>query len=249
MASSDPDWSVLVPIEILKGETVSESIPAFLSRLPVVILGYHELPEQTPPGQAQLQYEDQAQSQLDDLAAVFTDAGCRTETRLVFTHDREQTIDRIAHETESEAFLIPNPVRSIDHLLVPVRGEVNVERVARFVAKLVGDRDIKITLYHVTKDEAAVADGEAMLEAATAELTDSGIIASNITRSIEVSDQPIEAIIEQALEHDTVIMGESEPSLRSFLFGDISEQIAAESLGPVIVVRKPRETKVPDEGQ
>ena len=33
----------------------------------VTVLGYHVLPEQTAPGQARLQFEEQAQKKLDDL--------------------------------------------------------------------------------------------------------------------------------------------------------------------------------------
>jgi hypothetical protein len=49
-----------VPVAILKGETVPDAVVELLSTLPVVVLGYHVLPEQTAPGQARMQFEDQA---------------------------------------------------------------------------------------------------------------------------------------------------------------------------------------------
>ena len=46
---------VLVPVEVLEGRTVPESLVRFLAPSEVVVLGYHVVPEQTPAGQARLQ--------------------------------------------------------------------------------------------------------------------------------------------------------------------------------------------------
>lgn len=238
---TDTAWEVLVPVEVLEGETVPESVIDLLATLPVVVLGYHELPEQTPPGQARLQFEDQAQSKLDDLAAAFREAGGGAETRLVFTHDEEQTLDRIADETGCEAILIPNPAPDVHRLLVPVGTDVDLDRIAGFVAALVGDRDIELTLFTVAADDEAAAVGRTMLEDATANLAERGISHDAVGSTVTVSDTPGQAIATAAADHDAVVMGETEPSLRSLLFGDLSEQVAAQSLGPVIVVRQAAE--------
>lgn len=237
---SESTWKVLVPVEILKGETVPESVIELLATCPVVILGYHVLPEQTPPGQARIQFEDQAQSKLKDLAMAFREAGGDSETRLVFTHDEEQTLDRVANETGCEAILIPNSAPDIKQLLVPLRGEVNVARVAAFVAALIGDRDIAVTFFHVTDSEEGTSTGQSMVDDAAAQLRDHGVQADAIATGVTVAGTPVQAIATAAADHDAVVMGESEPSLRSFLFGEVSEQVAARSFGPVIVVRRQR---------
>jgi nucleotide-binding universal stress UspA family protein len=234
------DWTVLVPVEVLEGETVPESVSDLLGTLPVVVLGYHVLPEQTAPGQARLQFEEQAQTKLDDLASAFREAGGECETRLVFTHDEEQTLDRVAEETGSGALLVPNPAPPVERILVPLGGAVDVERIIAFVASLIGGRAIDVTLFHVTGDDAGVEAGREILDGAATRLGELGVPADAVTTDIVVSERPIQAISAAAVDHHTVVMGESQPSLRSFLFGEASEQVADKSLGPVIVVRRER---------
>ncbi len=231
---------MLVPVEVLEGEGVPAAVIGLLSTLPVVVLGYHVLPEQTPPGQAQLQFEEQAQAKLDDLAAVFREAGGDAETRLVFTHDEEQTLNRVADETGCDAILIPNPATHIERGLVPLRGEVDVARIATFVAAMSGTRDIKVTLFHVTDSEDATTVGDSMLDQAAGHLREGGLDAAAITEDVIVSETPIQSIATVATDHDAVVMGESAPSLRTFLFGEAAEQVAVHSLGPVVVVRRER---------
>ena len=238
---SEPNWTVLVPVEVLEGETIPESVVDVLTTLPVVVLGYHVLPEQTPPGQARLQFETQAQTKLGELAAAFHEAGGIAETRLVFTHDEEQTLDRVADETGCDAILVPNPAPDVERLLVPLSGEVDASRVAEFVATLIGDRNIAVTLLHVADGEAETAAGRSMLSDAAAHLRESGVPAAAITSEVTVSEAPIRTIAAAAVDHHAVVMGESEPSLRSFLFGDASAQVAAQSVGPVVVVRRERD--------
>jgi len=238
---ADPDWKALVPVEILEGETVPDSVVEVLSTLPVVVLGYHVLPEQTAPGQARMQFGEQAQSKLDVLAEDFREAGGAAETRLVFTHDEEQTLDRVADETGCEAILIPNPAGDVERLLVPIRGEVDIARVSAFVAALRGGREIAVTLFHVADDDTAdTSAGESMVADAATQLRDRGVPEDAITTEVTVSGTPIQAMATAAADHDAVVMGESEPSLRSFLFGEVPEQVAAQSLGPVVVVRRAR---------
>ncbi|MFC6863899.1 universal stress protein [Halomicroarcula sp. GCM10025817] len=173
----------------------------------MVVLGYHVLSEQTPPGQAQLQFEEPAQAKLDDLAAAFREAGGDAETRLVFTHDEEQTLDRVADETGCDAILIPSPATRIERVLVPLRGEVDVARIATFVAAMIGTRDIEVTLYHVTDSEDATAVGHSMLDEAAEHLIEGGLDATAITEDVVVSETPIQSIVTAGADHDAVVMG------------------------------------------
>ncbi len=238
MTDTPSEWRVLVPVKVLEGEIVPDALIEFIAHLPVVLLGYHEVPEQTPPGQARLQFEDQAQAVLDDLATDFQTAGEAAETRLVFTHDAEQTIDRVADETNCSAILLANPAPAIDHLLVPVGEGTNVERIASLITDLVGDQSIDVTLFTVVTDTDPTEHDESLIADLARQLTDAGIPESTITQRIEHDADPLQAITEAAVDADIVLMGESQPSLRSFLFGESSERIAARSLGPVMVVRR-----------
>lgn len=235
---TDNEPKVLVPIRILEGQTIPEGIIDLLATVPVVLLGYHVLPEQTPPGQAQMQFEDKAQAKLDDLVTMFEERGKTVETRLVFTHDREQTFNRVANEEDCAAILISNPVRDIERVLVPVRGEANVERIAGFVADLLRDTGVEVALYNVVEDEERQEEGHQMVNEAAKILIDGGIDEDRVLREVVVTDTPIKSIVNTASEYDAVIMGESEPSIRSLIFGEASEQVAEQTLGPVIVVRR-----------
>lgn len=230
------DELVLVPLEVLEGEAVVGGLAELLSTMDVLLLGYHVVPEQTPPDQMRQQFEKQGQKALSELAETFETAGGSAETRLVFTHDREKTVDRIAEEEGATAVLLPNPVADVDSLLVPLRGEVDAARIARFVATLRGDRDIDVTLFAASREADAEA-ANALVETAAAGLADAGVPDEAVRTETATTQTPVEAIIDAAVDHDATVMGEREPDWRSVFFGELEDRVAAESLGPVLVVK------------
>jgi len=225
---------VLVPLAILEGESVSTGLPTLLATMDVTVLGYHVLPEQTPPDQARLQYEDRATEALVDLEAAFDAAGGSADHRLVFTHDRDRTVERIADDTAADAYAITGTTGPVDRLLVTLTGDVAVDRLTSFVTELIGDREIGVTLLLATDDEPR---GRTVLERAVASLAEHGI---DVEPELAVDEPPLEALLAAAAGHDAIVMGEQAPSLRSFLLGEDAERIAAESVGPVLVVREHR---------
>jgi nucleotide-binding universal stress UspA family protein len=224
---------VLVPVEILEGESVSYGLMNLLGTMDVTVLGYHVLPEQTPADQAREQFEERAVSALEDLAQEFREAGGDAESRLVFTHDREQTVDRVADDVDARAYALTGATGDVDRLLVPIAGDVAVDRILDFVTELVGDRDITVTLFLASEADGA----DALLEKAADRLEASGITAET---DLVVSGQPFEALINAVPGHDAIVIGEQAPSLSTFLRGDEAERIAAASVGPVLVVRGER---------
>ncbi|MCU4740170.1 universal stress protein [Natronoglomus mannanivorans] len=235
--SGDTDSGpILVPNRILETDAIEPGVVSLLSRASVVLLGYHELPEQTPPGQARLQFEDRAQNRLDELAESLELAGATVETRLVFTHDREQTLNRVADETNCVATLLPNPSMRLEDVLVPLRGERSVERVAGLVGNLLAGLDVSVTLYHLERgDERASA---AVLERGRKVLTGRGVDPELIETRTETSRTPVRAIVRTAEEFDAVVMGESDPGVMTFVFGQTAAEVAERFRGPVLVVRR-----------
>jgi nucleotide-binding universal stress UspA family protein len=229
---------VLVPLAVLEGETVSPGLIDLLGTTDVTVLGYHVLPEQTPPDQARLQYEDRATEALEDVTAEFRAAGGEADHRLVFTHDREQTRQRVATEVAADAFAITGATGSVERLLVSVTGEVDVDRILPFVVDLVGDRAIGVTLFAAAEASDAEGGGETArvkLDDAAGRLTEAGV---DVETDLATGG-PFEALVEAAAGHDAVVLGERAPSLRSFLLGDEGERVATETVGPVLVVRRP----------
>ncbi|WP_049888249.1 universal stress protein [Natrinema sp. J7-2] len=223
---------VLVPLAILEGESVSTGLPTLLATMDVTVLGYHVLPEQTPPDQARLQYEDRATAALTDLVEAFEAAGGSADHRLVFTHDRERTVDRVADEVAADAYAVTGATGSVDRLLVALTGNIAGDRITAFVAELVGDREIGVTLFLATDDEPG---GRESIAAAADSLAERGI---DVETTLAVDEPPLEALVEAAPSHDAIVMGERSPSLRSFLLGEEADRVAAEAVGPVIVVRE-----------
>lgn len=219
---------VLVPVAVLDGETVSAGLMNFLSTMDVTVLGYHVLPEQTPPDQARAQFGERATAALEDLSEEFESAGGTADYRLVFTQDREQSIERVADDIGAAAYGITGTTGDVEQVLVSLSGDVDVDRITDFTVELIGDRATGVTLFAAGE---AAEDGR--LETAATAFEDAGIE----TETNRAEGRPFDALIDAMPGHDGVVMGERAPSLSSFLFGDEAERVAAASVGPVLVVR------------
>lgn len=224
---------VLVPIAILKRQSVSTGLINLLGTMDVSVLGYHVPPEQTDPDQARRQYEKRAVDALEDITEEFRQAGGEADYRLVFTHNRKQTIQRVADETNSQAFAIPETTGPIKRLLVQLSGDIATDRILSFVVELIGNRDIDVTLFLVSDDESD--EAQERLDTAADVLTEHEI---DVRMTLESDTTPFAGLIDAVAGHDAIIIDEQVPSFRSLLFGDETERIATESVGPVLVVRR-----------
>jgi len=220
---------VLVPVRILEGESVTPGLYDLLSTVDVVVLGYYEVPDQTPAEQAKLQFEERAQAKLDELRERFADAGGDAETRLAFTGEAEQTIQRVTVEEDCAAIVHPGVAHNFERLLVPFVGQANVETVAGFVAELVGDRDITVSALGL--------DANVSREELRGALDDAGLTTADLTLQPESTGDALATIAEFSVDYDVVVMGEPKPTLSEWVFGELEDRVARESLGPVVVVR------------
>ena len=234
---TDPDGHrVLVPVDVLGGEVVPSTIVDAFASVPVVVLGYHELPDQTAPDQARSRFAEQAEAELEELRTVFEAAGCEVTTRLAFTHDRFETFERAADESGCDAVLLLNPAPMLERILVAIRGNVNIGHIAGLVATLLTDTEIDVTLFHVVSDDGTREQGEEHLEAAASMLVERGIDHDRIDTTV-VDGSPTDAILEAAADHDLLVIGESRPSIRRLIFRDRAERIAKRTIDPVLIVR------------
>mgnify|MGYP000326560276 CR=1 FL=1 len=228
---------VLVPVQVLEGQTLPETLVDFLAPADVVVLGYHVLPEQTPTEQASLQFEERARAAVDDIAHAFHEAGRDVETRVAFTHDRDQTVERVAADVDATAILLPNPVGDVERLLVAVRGAIDTDRLADLVATLVGEGTQRVTAWGVAPSGSGF-DATAAVERVVEKLRDRGMAAGRLTAETAESARPVADIVDRTDEFDVVVMGESEGTLWSALFGDETDRIAEGAVAPVLVVRR-----------
>lgn len=222
---------VLVPVAVLDGKSVSPGLMELLGTVDVTVLGYHVLPEQTPPDQARMQYEERATGALADLAQEFRAAGGSADHRLVFTHNRDQTIDRVAEAVDAGAFAISGITGDVGSILVSLSGDVAVDRILEFVDELVGDREIAVTLLLAGTDADAATE---QLDRSARRLREGGI---SVATEFVGDAGAVDALLERVPGHDAIVMGERAPSIASLVFGDEPDRVASGSVGPVIVVR------------
>lgn len=226
---------VLVPLAVTKGETISPGLIDLLKPTDVTLLGYHVVPDQTTTEQAREARGERVETLLEDLATRSEAVDATVDRRIVFTHNRKQTIQRIATETDADAIVTTGASGPIDRLLVSLTGNVDVDRIVGFVAALVGERSIEVTLFAATRsDDAALTQ---RLEDAASQLEEEGIDA--VTRTGR--GRPFPTLVDAAEDYDAVIIGEGAPTLRSLVFGEDEERIAAASIRPVLVVRTGRD--------
>ena len=233
--------TILVPIEILRGESIPDGIPELLSQAQVILLGYHVIPDQTAAGQARMQFEDRASERLDEFESMLVNAGAVVDHRLVFTHQKQKTIDRMIYEHDCDAVLVPSATKEVRGVLVAVRGTIGIDRMAHVVGGLFSGRDIAITLAHVLREDESKADAETLLAGLASTLEDRGVHPDKIAWELRRGTRPIDTLIEAAATNDAVIMGESDPSLLTYVFGMRAEQIADRFLTPVLIVQRARE--------
>jgi hypothetical protein len=224
---------VVVPIEILENDSISSGLAGLLSTADVTVLGYHVVPEQTTPEQMQEQFGERATEALEDLAEEFRAAGGDADYRLVFTRDREQSVDRVVGEVDAEAVAITGTTGEVTRLLVSLSGDVAIDRITAFVEDVAADRPIEVTLLSATEEETA---DPGRIEAVADALVDAGVDVVAVTA---VDASPLDALVDAVPGHDAVVIGERSPSLSSIVLGDFEERVAAATVGPVLVVQGP----------
>jgi nucleotide-binding universal stress UspA family protein len=229
--------NILVPLRVLEGASIPEGVPELLANAHVVLLGYHVVPDQTATDQARYQFEEQATRRLDDLTAILEHAGATVESRFVFTHDGQTTVDRMTEEYDCLAVLIPNATRPLENVLVAVRGIVGIDRFVRLVTGLFATASVDVTLYHVAGDDETDADVETLLDGVATRLSEEGVSEDAIDIEIAREGAPQEMIVDASDNYDAIVMGESDPSVATFLFGMTADQVAKQFLGPVFVIQ------------
>ena len=229
--------TILLPVGILERESIPEGVPELLTNAHVVLLGHHAVPDQTATDQARSQFEDQATRRLDDFTAILEHAGATVDSLLVFTHDTQTTIDRVAAEHDCLAILIPNATRPIETVLVAVRGIVGIDRFVRVVSGLFATLEITVTLYHVAEEDESDEDVETLLDGIATRLSEEGVSPELVDTQVSRGGKSEEMIVDAADTYDAVVMGESDPSVRTLLFGMSVDQVAREFLGPIFVVQ------------
>ena len=242
MSETDADGregsTVLVPIDAAEAETLPVALAEALAPIRIVVLGYYPVPSQAAPDQIRANREEEVTAAIEDVVARFADRGADVESVVVFTHDKDETIDRVADEYDVDAVLIPGDyAATLARVLVPIRGDENLERIVRFVGDLLGENSITVVLYNVAESDDEADRGESLLEDARDRLIERGIRADRIECRLDRGDSSTDAIVAAAGEFEMLIVGESEPSLRDRILGRTTGRVVERVERPVLVVR------------
>jgi nucleotide-binding universal stress UspA family protein len=227
------ELTILVPLDISASELPPLESIDLLGPARVVLLGYFPVPRQAEPALIRDEYEAEAEARLVEIAEGRPGL---TEV-LVFTHDREATIDRIASEYGCDAVLTTGDVDEIGRVLVPLRGDVNLERIVSVVAGLLDVSDATTTLFHAVPEGADPSQGEFLLRGAVDRLVDFGVDERRIDRRLSEGGDPQAEIVALGADYDLVVVGETEPSLVDRIIGDLLSYVVEESRTPTLIVR------------
>lgn len=230
--------TVLVPVDASGEERPSSELLHFLSPTKVVVLGWYPVPDQTGTKHMQEERGDEAAEFIEPIVEELTEDGVDAESVVVFTRDREQTVDRIAEEYGSDVVLMQDSIERIERIFVPIRSDINFDRILPLVSVLMENEGTSVTLFHAApEDQEDPSAGEAFLRGAAEELADLGVDTEDIETTHVVTDNAVDEIVDAAQNHDIIVIGETEPSLVGRILGDVPTKIIKNSSRPVLVVR------------
>jgi nucleotide-binding universal stress UspA family protein len=171
------------------------------------------------------------------MADEFRASGIDMMDVLVFTHDRTDTIDRVANEHACDAVLTPGEVERIKRVLVPVRGDTNLERIVSLLAGIMRMSDVSVTFFHSVAEDSDPSHGEFLVRGAVDRLDEAGIQRERIDWQLSDDESPHDEIIELAREYDLLVLGETKPSLGERILGTVPTRIVDAVNKPAFIVR------------
>jgi nucleotide-binding universal stress UspA family protein len=231
------DSSILVPVDISDGSLPAQQLIDLCRSVDIVLLGYYPVPDQVAPAQLRQDHGSDATEALTEMADEFRRSGVDVTDVLVFTHDQQDTIDRIANEYGCDAVLTLGNVEQIERVLVPVRSDTNLERIVSLLADVMRMSDVSITFFHSVVGDNDPSQGESLVRGAVDRLNEAGIDRERIDWQLSDTESPNDKIIKLAREYDLLVLGETKPSLRERILGTIPSRIINEVDKPAFIVR------------
>lgn len=231
------DSTILVPVDVSVSEPPDQVLLDLLRPVNIVVLGYYPVPKQTAPAHLKADHEPEAAERLERVVRSFAESDHEVEDVLVFTKDRRDTVDRIADRYDCDAVFVPGEAAAIERILVPLRGDVNLERIVSLVGDLVRASDAEVTLFHAVAEGADPSHGEFVLRGAADRLSEDGVDRERIDWTLSEGGEPRREIVDLAAEYDLLVLGETEPSLRDRILGAVLTPVLEEIAQPAIVVR------------
>ena len=231
------DSSILVPVDVSNSDPPVQPLIDLCRSVNVVLLGYYPVPDQVAPAQLRQDHGSDAKRALAEVADEFRASDIDVTDVLVFTHDREDTIDRVANEHSCDAVLTMGAAEQIERVLVPVRSDANLERIVSLLVDVMRVSDVSITFFHSVVEDSDPNRGESLVRGAVDRLEEAGIDRERIDWQLSDEESPHDEIIDLARDYDLLVLGETKPSLRERILGTVPSRIINEVDKPAFIVR------------
>lgn len=234
---------VLVPVLLPDPDPLPAPLEKLLAGLDVMVLGVYEVRRQTAVEQARDQFGEEAEDALERWLQPLRERGSRLESRLVFSQTPMDTIERVAAEQHVDAILVPRPLGEEDtgQILVPVRGEPNADRIARFVTAVADEVGASVLLLHAADPDADRDDREQVVATFRERFAAHGLPEDRLAWEIEEAEEPEDTISERSEGYHLIVLGETEPDDPEVVLGRLPRNVARRTQRPVIVVRSSRD--------
>lgn len=231
------DSTILISIDVSTNSQPAQSIVDLCRSVDVVLIGYYPDQDGTTPTQGRQDRESEATSAVKEIADTFRDDGVDIAETLAFTYYRQDSIDYAAKKYGCDAVLTLGEAECIERILVPIRGDTNLERIIGLLGAAMRGSDASATFFHCIMENSDPTHGEFLVRGAADRLSQAGIDRDRIDWQLSNDDSPEEEIIRLGEKHDLLVLGETEPSLRDRIFGSVPTRIVDEVDTPAFVVR------------
>ncbi len=237
--ATDPN-GVLVPVDVSAPIEADFSVLELLAPERVVLLGYWSVPDQSASAQVRDQYQTTAQERLDTVASRLDDRAATVSSRLVFTPDRGDSIDRAANEYDTAAILTPGDagvsVADADRrVLVLLKPDPNIDRILSVLGHHFAGTQLRLVLFHAAEEQARAM--AYMLRGAADRLAELGVPSEQIDWEVETDRSRINTILSTAPAYDLVVLGETQPTVRERVFGLVQSELLDRTDRPVMTIR------------
>ncbi len=190
-----------------------------------------------PPDQGRNAFGDAASDTLARVADEFREFGRDVDSRLVFTPDVVQSIEREADGRDVDAIVRPRPVDRIESLLGVLTRDVNYGRFVKCIAALTGDDVRSLKLIQIDRGDGSDEEQSLILEGVESRLVDRGVDPEVIETETFVTDEQIERVMTEIDAADVVIVAEEETTLTNRHIETLAGYVFRESDVPVVFVR------------
>lgn len=210
-----------------------------LENFEITLLGYWEVPEDDDPDEIRAAHQTEAEGILYEIAAAFSKEGAPVDIQMHFGSgdDEERNLrQRVAEQTHATGVLLTNNQTLLRRGLVAVGNIHHNSRLLNVIQQLDPETTLQLELYHAAESEEEAADAENILNEMMETLSSSGFSYVDLTKTVEVTDDPEFGIIRQARDHDFIVMGETEElDIEDKIFGETYEYIADETELPILL--------------